>query len=126
MNDLFDWNPDGEPKAPTPRERREASSSVSASRRKPAAPTASPCRLIPFPLAARTGKVRKAAQTLEARVTDEGKSAFWNRTVRALRDELARRGCNLPEIERQVADFHDAVSAELTRQAHRHRDEGRA
>jgi hypothetical protein len=81
----------------------------------PAEPTA---HLIPFPLARRVKTIRSVAATLNRRVTQEGKAAFWTRTVNGLREELQRRALAPAVIEAQLEDFREAVALELARQQH--------
>jgi hypothetical protein len=71
--------------------------------------------VIPFPLRHRRRKIVKAARTLEARRTEDGQTRFWNRTVGDLAAELRRHGVDDETTKRELQSFHDAVSAELSR-----------
>jgi Family of unknown function (DUF6074) len=77
--------------------------------------------IIVFPLWRREKTIRSTARTLHSRKTEEGKKSFWTRTIRALKAELAERGCDRAEIDRQVAAFRACISDELERL----QDEGR-
>lgn len=75
-----------------------------------------PVQVIPFPLAANVGKVRRVAEVLD---TKHGKAAdaYWGRTVQPMADRLARAGITQAEVDRQIAQFTDAVQQELNRLA---------
>lgn len=83
----------------------------------PAKPGAS--TVVPFPLWRRGKTVRKVACTLARRVTSDGKSAYWNRTVAGLRRELESRDCDAETVKLQLELFRETVSLEMQRQAHR-------
>ncbi|MBD9374579.1 hypothetical protein IB238_18305 [Rhizobium sp. ARZ01] len=69
---------------------------------------------IPFPMARRTGIVRRCAAELEA-LHGEPAQRYWRSECRKLADELLALGCNEAEIRLQVLDFQDEVQAELRR-----------
>lgn len=71
--------------------------------------------VVRFPLDRRHHKVIRAAKSLAARRTQEGKQSFWNRTCRELGAELRRHGAEEAEVRRQIDAFREAVSIELGR-----------
>ncbi|MFN3506232.1 MAG: DUF6074 family protein [Allorhizobium sp.] len=73
-----------------------------------------PRKFIPFPLANRTGKVRRVAEVLRQKRGRDANS-YWRAQVRHLVEHLRSIGCRDDEIARQIRTFHDAVQAELRR-----------
>lgn len=73
-------------------------------------------QVIPFPLAANIGKVRRVAEVLD---TKQGKAAdaYWRRTIQPMADRLTKAGVSQAEVDRQIAQFTDAVQQELNRLA---------
>lgn len=69
---------------------------------------------IPFPMARRTGIVRRCAAELEA-LHGEPALRYWRAECRKLADELAALGCDEAEMRLQVLDFQDEVQCELRR-----------
>ncbi|SOC37525.1 hypothetical protein SAMN05892877_104204 [Rhizobium subbaraonis] len=69
---------------------------------------------VPFPVARRTGVVRRCAAELE---TLHGEPAlhYWRAECRRLAEELLALGCDEVEMRLQVLDFQDEVQAELRR-----------
>ncbi len=83
---------------------------------------------VPFPIARRTGVVRRCATELET-LHGEPALRYWRAECRRLAEELLALGCDEAEMRLQVLDFQDEVQAELRRRhlAHASRDEaGRA
>ena len=60
--------------------------------------------IIAFPLHRRVKMIRTVAGTLAKRVTEEGKTSFWNRTAAGLRTELKRRGLIFAGID-VISDY---------------------
>lgn len=73
-----------------------------------------PVQVIPFPLAANVGKVRRVAEVLDNK---HGKAAdaYWRRTVQPMADRLTKAGVSQAEVDRQIVQFTDAVQQELNR-----------
>lgn len=71
-------------------------------------------RPVPFPMARRTGIVRRCAAELEA-LHGEAAQRYWRAECRKLADELLALGCAEAEMRLQVLDFQDEVQAELRR-----------
>lgn len=69
---------------------------------------------VPFPMARRTGIVRRCAAELEA-LHGEAAQRYWRAECRKLADELLALGCAEAEMRLQVLDFQDEVQAELRR-----------
>lgn len=62
------------------------------------------------------GKVDKIASQLMERKTDRGRANLWRSTVETLFAQMRRRGASGAEIDRQIDDFHAAVSWALSDQ----------
>lgn len=69
---------------------------------------------VPFPMARRTGIVRRCAAELEA-LHGEPALRYWRAECRKLAEELLALGCDEAEMRLQVLDFQDEVQAELGR-----------
>lgn len=69
--------------------------------------------LIRFPLVRRRRKIVTVAATLAARKTDQGRQAYWTKTITDLAGELRRHGADKAEIDRQLMAFREAVTVEL-------------
>ena len=80
-----------------------------------AAPAKPSAAIIVFPLARREKTIRATAWTLFSRKTQQGKQAFWSRTIRTLKEELRGRDCGVDEIDRQIAAFRAGIEVELGR-----------
>jgi len=61
-------------------------------------------------------KVEKIARQLRERKTERGRSNLWRSTIETLFSQMRRRGATGSEIDRQIADFHAAVSWALSDQ----------
>ncbi|NTG09242.1 DUF6074 family protein [Rhizobium rhizogenes] len=72
------------------------------------------CKLIPFPLSARVGKVRRVAEVCERR-SDKDRASYWRTETGRLWDHLEAIGCSEPEIIRQMDGFKAAVQSEINR-----------
>lgn len=72
--------------------------------------------LIVFPLAKRTGRIRRVAYSL-SRKSKPLAELHWKKTVITLIDQMKRAGVPQPEIESQIHAFFDAVQSELNRMA---------
>jgi hypothetical protein len=73
------------------------------------------CQLIPFPLAARVGKVRRCAEVLQTSANQAIRDAYWRKTISQLREKLDDLGLPDGEVRHQVAQFRDAVQQEYLR-----------
>lgn len=62
------------------------------------------------------GKVEKVARLLRDRKTERGRQNLWRTTVESLFAQMRRRGATGAEIEKQIDDFHAAVSWSLSDQ----------
>jgi hypothetical protein len=71
-----------------------------------------PCRVSPFPLARRVGRVRRVAEVLAGK---HGTAAvtYWKQTVGAIVGQMARAGIDDDRIRHELRTFHDAVQAEM-------------
>lgn len=61
------------------------------------------------------GKVDKTSQLLNERKTERGRENLWRATVRTLFAQMHRRGATGEEVERQIDDFHAAVSLAMSK-----------
>jgi hypothetical protein len=75
-------------------------------------------KVLPFPLARRRRLVVRTANALSSRKTQEGREAYWSRTVDALSRELRRHGASEAEVHRQLSQFHATVSDEFISNPH--------
>ncbi|MGB3027301.1 DUF6074 family protein [Paradevosia shaoguanensis] len=64
-----------------------------------------------FPLARRGALVKRTAKRLLERTTREGRAAAWRQAVDKLEADLRRLGLPDPMIEKELREFHRAVSA---------------
>ncbi|WP_275782451.1 DUF6074 family protein [Pararhizobium gei] len=78
-----------------------------------------PCQVIVFPIAARIGKARHIAEKLESRKTYDQRQSYWKLVQKNLIDELTKRGLSQEEIAAEVQALHDAVQAEMQKNAAR-------
>ncbi|UCI17021.1 DUF6074 family protein [Mesorhizobium sp. B2-1-8] len=71
-----------------------------------------PCKVVAFPLAKRSGKVRRVAEVLS---TKHGAAAtnYWKQTIAAIAGQMQRAGIDHDAINSELRDFHDAVQREL-------------
>lgn len=76
-----------------------------------------PCKLIAFPLTARIGKVRRCAEVLETKQGNDA-TGYWRHQVRLMVDQLEKAGTSPDEINRQIAEFQQAVQNELVRRSY--------
>ena len=77
-----------------------------------------PVKILLFPLVNRVGKVRKTASILSRKHGDEA-DLYWKQIVAGNRKHLARIGLSEKAIESELLSFHQAVHAEMVRQAYR-------
>ncbi|MQW38154.1 DUF6074 family protein [Sinorhizobium meliloti] len=73
------------------------------------------CQLIPFPLAARVGKVRRCAEVLQGAANQASRDAYWRKTVNSLGERLEAIGLHENEIQSQLNQFRHAVQQEHLR-----------
>lgn len=71
------------------------------------------CRVIPFPVKARLGRIRQTAQSLTSSRSEREAEHRWQKAVGSIRKSLLVAGVAETEIERHVSDFLLAVNAEL-------------
>jgi hypothetical protein len=76
------------------------------------------CQMIPFPLKARVGKVRRVAEVYQ-RKTGKDQAAYWRTEVQRLGDHLYDLGFENDLIDAELLDFKRAVQSEINR---RHAD----
>lgn len=75
----------------------------------------SECKMIPFPLASRVGKVRRCAEVLQKSPNNAVRDAYWKKTIVQLGDKLADVGISDAEISQQIRQFREAVQQEYLR-----------
>lgn len=73
------------------------------------------CLMIPFPLAARVGKVRRCAEVLQSSANQAIRDAYWRKTVAQLREKLEQLGLIDEEVRNQIRQFREAVQQEYLR-----------
>jgi uncharacterized protein YnzC (UPF0291/DUF896 family) len=71
--------------------------------------------MIPFPLAARVGKVRRCAEVLQSSANQAIRDAYWRKTVAQLREKLEQLGLIDEEVRNQIRQFREAVQQEYLR-----------
>jgi len=75
-----------------------------------------PCRVIPFPLAKRAGKIaRVAAKLHERRGKDRAWNAYWSQVVEAMALQMERIGLDNSTIIAEIDAFEEAIGIELKR-----------
>ncbi|NTF43086.1 DUF6074 family protein [Rhizobium rhizogenes] len=72
------------------------------------------CQMIPFPLKARVGKVRRVAEVYQ-RKTGNDQAAYWRTEVQRLGDHLAELGFEYDLINSELGEFKRAVQSEIDR-----------
>ncbi|KRB51802.1 hypothetical protein ASE04_09740 [Rhizobium sp. Root708] len=75
----------------------------------------SECQMIPFPLKARVGKVRRCAEVLQTTAHKATRESYWFRTVAQLRAKLEEIGLPDEQVREQVRGFRTAVENECHR-----------
>jgi hypothetical protein len=75
-----------------------------------------PARVVPFPLAANIGRVRRCAEILE-RKQGKAADAYWRRVVEPMADRLAKIGLPVQVIQRELDESSDAVQSEMRKRA---------
>lgn len=72
------------------------------------------CRIIPFPIRKRVGKIRRTVDVLSDR---QGKGAdhYWKQVVAGLRSQMAASGLPDDIIEGELRSFSDCVFSRLGR-----------
>lgn len=76
------------------------------------------CQMIPFPLKARIGKVRRCAEVLRGTANEATRKAYWIRTVQQLTAKLQEIDLSDKDIREEVRSFRAAVQAECLRIEH--------
>jgi hypothetical protein len=76
--------------------------------------SSTPATIIVFPLERRIGKVRRTAQLLSERHSDDA-ALYWKQVNANNLRHLTRLGLAPAEIEAELQSFFDAVQAELNR-----------
>lgn len=74
------------------------------------------CRMIPFPLSARVGKVRRVAEVYE-RKTGNDRESYWRVQVTGMRDALQSAGISPDDVNKELTGFKRAVLSELHRRS---------
>ncbi|WP_373413994.1 DUF6074 family protein [Ensifer aridi] len=73
------------------------------------------CQLIPFPLAARVGKIRRCAEVLQGSANQASRDAYWRKTVKQLGERLEAIGLPSEEVQHELRQFRHAVQQEYLR-----------
>lgn len=73
------------------------------------------CQIIPFPLAARVGKIRRCTEVLQSSSNQPTRDAYWHRTVTHFREKLEALGLPDETVRREIRGFRDAVQEEYQR-----------
>jgi hypothetical protein len=73
------------------------------------------CQIIPFPLAARVGKIRRCTEVLQSSANQPTRDAYWRKTVTHFREKLEALGMPDETVRREILGFRDAVQAEYQR-----------
>jgi hypothetical protein len=72
------------------------------------------CQMIPFPLKARTAKVRRVAEVYQ-RKNGNDRKAYWRSEINRLGDQLDALGIDGDVIDAQLDAFKEAVQGEINR-----------
>lgn len=72
------------------------------------------CQMIPFPLKARVGKVRRVAEVYQKKAGND-RAAYWRSEINRLADQLEALGFDGVEIDDQLGEFKQAVQSEINR-----------
>lgn len=75
--------------------------------------------VIPFPIAKRTGHVRRIAERIQSSRTDREAEALWKRALDTTVRQMERAGIEEARIEVELAALHHCVGREMQRVAHR-------
>lgn len=81
------------------------------------------CRLIPFPMVNRIGRIRDTAAKMLDKPTEKSAGHYRRQVDEAMTGQLAKIGLLGEAIEVERAAFWKAVDAEMTRQAYGWRQE---
>ncbi|AOF89381.1 DUF6074 family protein [Sinorhizobium sp. RAC02] len=73
------------------------------------------CQVIPFPLAARVGKIRRCAEVLQSSPNQPVRDAYWRKTVAHLREKLEALGLPDEAVRHEIRQFRSAVQQEYLR-----------
>lgn len=86
------------------------------------------CRLIPFPMVSRIGRVRDTAAKMLDKPTEKSAEHYRRQVDEAMNGQLSKIGLPGEAIEAERVAFWKAVDAEMTRQAYgwRHEPDGAA
>ncbi|WP_455918781.1 DUF6074 family protein [Ensifer canadensis] len=84
------------------------------------------CKMIPFPLASRVGKVRRCAEVLQTANGQSNRDAYWRKTVGHFHEKLTELGLSDVEIRHQIAKFREAVQQEYLQRDYVVRMQGQA
>ncbi|MEN3146141.1 DUF6074 family protein [Neorhizobium sp. IRAMC:178] len=76
-----------------------------------------PTKVIVFPLTARVGKIRRAAEVLESKRGPDA-DGYWKAQTRKMSDGLAKCGVASSEIDKHVRAFWLAVDAEMLKRSY--------
>ncbi|UXS31349.1 hypothetical protein FY152_04270 [Agrobacterium tumefaciens] len=81
------------------------------------------CRLIPFPMVNRVGRIRDTATKMLDKPTEKSAEHYRRQVDEALTGQLSKIALSSEVIETERAAFWNAVEAEMTRQAYGRRYE---
>lgn len=84
------------------------------------------CQMIPFPLAARVGKVRRCAEVLQTSANQASRDAYWRKTVGHFREKLEELGLPDEQVRHEIRQFRAAVQQEYLRRDYIVMDKGHA
>lgn len=86
------------------------------------------CRLIPFPMVNRVGRIRDTAAKMLDKPTGKSAEHYRRQVDEAMTGQLSKVGLLADAIEAERSAFWRAVDAEMTRQAYgwRHEPDGAA
>lgn len=86
-----------------------------------------PCKLIPFPLVNRVGRIRDVASKLVDKTTDRHADYYRCQVSEGLVHQLEKLGLSRSSIDRELDRFWHEVEREVARQSYRgHRPGGAA
>ena len=73
-------------------------------------------KMIPFPQDRRKGEISRVAIALSQK-KEKPANKFWSDKVAQIRRQMTRAGFAEPDINAEIASFHEAVRRELDRMA---------
>lgn len=82
-----------------------------------------PCRVLPYPLTRRVGKIRDVALKLSEKATEKHAAYYQSQVDDALRKQMIRIGLDDAAQDRALAAFWSCVRNEINRLAYHYRDD---